>query len=536
MKQKAITVLYLLLTLSLSVQGQPLQVRSEMKEAKVFFQGAQIIREAQVRVPAGINELVFTRLPLEIDPSGIQVKATGQLTILSVNYRHNFLDSPELSREVRTLEDSLKFFRNRIDLNRAMLKVYEEEEAMLAANRSIGGSQTGVRVVDLRAAADFMRQRLQEVKTSWLKVKQEVDRDEERHNRIAQQLGLLRGRVTNQVGEISVMVSAAAPTNSNFSLAFGVANAGWQPIYDIRVADIDRDLELMLKASVFQNTGEDWNNVKLVFSTGNPQRWGLKPELSQWFLGFDQMATIRLRGANTLQKLDDGVQENEDFAIESARVMAQLTTALVERMEGRTTREYVINTPYNLPSGSEMRMVDLERNSLPAQYQYFVVPKISTDAFLVARVPNWQQFDLLPGYANLFFEGTFLGRTFINPVETADTLEVSLGIDQNIVVRRERMKDLTRKSLLGNRTTETIGWTISARNNKRVPITLNIQDQVPVSTHEDIDVTVDEMSGASLDKERGFVNWRFELKPAETQQRILRYTVRYPGNKRIILE
>ena len=535
MKKKSILVLSLLLTLGMAVQGQSLQVRSEMKEAMVFFQGAQLSREAQVRVPAGINELVFTQLPLDIDASSIQIKATGPITILSVSHRTNFLESPELSREIRQMEDSLRFYKNRIDLNRDMLKVYEEEEALLAANRSLGGSQVGVKVTEIQAAADFLRKRLQEIKTNALKVRQEVEKDQERHTRITQQLSRLRGRSANRMGEVVVQVSATAAVNASFTLNYNVFSAGWQPVYDIRVADIDRPLELMLKANAFQNTGEDWNNVKLTFSTGDPRQWGQKPQLSQWYLRFDE--EIAVMGYGTQRKI---MELNETVVFDAEMVpgiaIAQSAADFVQVQEGRVTREFIVNTPYNLPSGDDRRVVELENNSLPAMYEYFVVPKYNPDAFLVARVPDWQQYALLPGEANMFFEGTFLGKTFIDPGVTTDTLELSLGRDRNIVVKRERMKDQTRRSFLGNRTTETVGWEISARNNKRVAIILNIQDQVPVSTQQDIEVSVEEMSGAKYDGERGFVTWRLELKPAESQQRNLRYSVRYPRNKKITLE
>jgi uncharacterized protein (TIGR02231 family) len=535
MKIKALTAISLLLTLGLAVQGQSLQVRSEMKEAMVFFQGAQLSREAQVRVPAGINELVFTQLPLDIDASSIQIKATGPITILSVSHRTNFLESPELSREIRQMEDSLRFYKNRIDLNRAMLKVYEEEETMLAANRSLGGSEVGVKVTELQAAADFLRKRLQEIKTNALKVRQDVDKDEERHTRITQQLSRLRGRSSSRMGEVVVQVSATAAVNSSFTLNYNVFSAGWQPVYDIRVADIDRPLELMLKANAFQNTGEDWNNVKLTFSTGDPHQWGQKPQLSQWFLRFDEEIAVMGYGTRLkIQELNEVMVFDAEMA--QAPTTAQSAADIVQVQEGRVTREFIVNTPYNLPSGGDRRVVELESSNLPAQYEYFVVPKHNPDAFLVARVPDWQQYALLPGEANMFFEGTFLGKTFIDPGVTTDTLELSLGRDRNIVVKRERMKDQSRRSFLGNRTTETVGWEISARNNKRVAIILNIQDQVPLSTQQDIEVNVEETSGAAFDKDRGFLTWRMELKPGENQTRILRYSVRYPRNKKITLE
>ena len=538
MKLNFLISIFLLVALAVNAQDQPVQVTSEIKEATIFFQGAQLTREAQVRVPAGINELVFTQLPLDIDASSIQIKSTGALTILSVSYRTNYLESPGVSRDIRQLEDSLRFYKNRLDLNRATLKVYEEEEALLAANRSLGGSQQGVQVAELKAAADFLRQRLQEIKTQWLKVRQEVEKDEERYNRISQQLSRLRGRSSNQVGEVVVQVSANAAVNSSFWLSYNIFQAGWEPVYDIRVADIDQDLELMLKANAYQNTGEDWKNVSLTFSTGNPRQWGQKPQLSRWFLRY-QEDVVALRGRAPGVALQEVlIVENYDVETAAAPSAANNTTteAFVEVQEGHTTREFVVNTPYNLASGSHRRVVELEAHSLPAQYEYYVVPKLDRDAFLVARVAEWQDYALLPGEANLFMEGTFLGKTFINPAMTTDTLELSLGRDQNIVVRRERIRDQSRRNFLGNRTTETVGWEISARNNKRVPITLTIQDQVPLSTQEDIEVTAEEISGAAYDKERGFVTWRLDLRPGENQQKTLRYAVRYPRNKRIILE
>lgn len=538
MKLKSVISLYLLLAPCLWALGQPVQVTSEMKEATVFFQGAQLTREAQARVPAGINEIVFTQLPLDIDASSIQVKAAGALTILSVSHRTNFLESPALSREIKQMEDSLRYYKNRLDLNRATLKVYEEEEALLAANRSLGGSQQGVQVAELRAAADFLRQRLQEIKTNWLKVRQDVEKDEERYNRINQQLSRLRGSSSTQVGEIVVQVSANAAVNAGFVLNYNIYQAGWQPIYDVRVADVDKDLELMLKANAFQNTGEDWKNVRLKFSTGNPRQWGQKPQLSQWFLRYeeDRITMQAFRAGRALNEVYVMEAEEAEYAPAPKVADAATAEAYVQVQEGRTTREFVVNTPYNLPSGRDQRVVELEGHSLPAQYEYFVVPKINTDAFLVARVADWQDYALLPGEANLFMEGTFLGKTFIDPGMTTDTLELSLGRDRNIIVKRERIKDQSKRNFLGNRTTDTVGWEISARNNKRLPITLTIQDQVPLSTQQEVEVTVEELSGAAFDRDRGFLSWRMELRPGETQQRTLRYAVRYPKNKRIILE
>jgi uncharacterized protein (TIGR02231 family) len=523
-------IFFVILMVPAIVMSNP--VVSQLESVKVFMQGAQISRKAQAQIPSGIHEIVISNLPVQIDPNSIQMRATGDFTILSVSHRINHLESPQVSGELRMLQDSLEYYKNQIEIKQGQLKVYEEEESMLLANKSVGGSETGVKVIDLRAMADFFRSRLGEIKQLQITTRRDIQQLQERHNRVKNQIGQIASRQNAPVGQIVVTTSAQRAVRGNFEFSFVSPQAGWHAVYDIRSEDINKPASLVMKANVYQDTGDDWNNIQLVLSTGSPLSGGQKPDLNTWFLRFVQPvpppAPKRMMESRSREPMVE-IMFDAEFLEEAQMVM-------VHHAETQTTREYHIQTPYNVPTGNRHQLVEVQKFDVPSVYEYYSVPKISNDVFLIGKLTGWEENLTLPGEANLFFEGTYVGKTYIDPSVTKDTIEISLGQDRGIVVERKRMIDFSRKGILGRRVTETVAWEISARNNKRQPITLNIQDQVPVSTDADIQVVVEERSGAIFNEATGVMNWKVSLAPSETTKKNLRYTVRYPSDKQVRLE
>ncbi|HSV88540.1 MAG TPA: DUF4139 domain-containing protein [Bacteroidales bacterium] len=537
------TALFLMVAFAGALAAEPRTIQSEVARATVFFQGAQITRTAQVALIAGTNHLVFTGLPADTDPLGIQLQATGGITIHSVNFRRNALTRPDVSLEARLLEDSLRFYRSRVNTNRAMIDVYQQEEALLAANRAIGSTTHGVDINELRSAADFLRQRLSDNKTKSLALNEQISSDQERITRILHQLARLNVQLRGEVGELVAVIEATAPVRSSIEITYFTGKAGWVPNYDLRVVDVGKNIDMLLKASVFQTTGEDWDNIRLAFSSGNPRQNNQLPELSRWFLDFDpaleevavvgygvEQARITLRGTNVV------AAEEAPQAFKDAEERAQTAADLVESVQGLTARTFEIAIPFSISSGGEPGLIELEKNSLPALFEYYAVPKLDPGVFLVAKVAGWQQYAFLSGEANIYMQGTYLGKTTINPATVLDTLKISLGRDPNIVVTRQRDLAFTERRLIGGRITENVGWGISLRNNNNIPVVVNIQDQLPVSTQEVIEVRTRELSGGSLVAETGFVNWTLNLAPASTQNLMFQYSVQYPRGRSVTLE
>jgi uncharacterized protein (TIGR02231 family) len=511
-------------------------VNSEITGVRVYTNGAEISRKAQAQVPAGTNEIVISGLPVDIDPQSIQMRGQGNFTILSVSHRTNYLESPQLTRTMRMLRDSLEYYKNQIDIQQSMLKVYEEEESLLLANKSIGGTDAGVNVADLRAMADFFRNRLGDVKKLQLDTRANIQKLQERHNRVRNQINQTGAQQNRQVGEIVITTIAERATRGNFEFSFITWQAGWNAVYDIRANDVNEPIELMMKASVRQSTGEDWSNVPLTLSTGNPGADFRVPTLSTWFLRYiTPMPPPPPRSARVQDYMIDAEPVME-YEAEDQAMTAKSVTELSMVQETRTTTEYRIDIPFTLVSGNKPQIVEVQKNELPAGYNYFAVPKLSREAFLLAKITGWEEYVRLPGETSIFFEGAYVGKSYLNPESTADTLEISLGNDRGVVLERNRLEEFSRKGILGRRTTETVAWELVVRNTRNREITINIQDQIPVSTDENIQVSLEESSGAEFAESTGKLSWNINLGPSETQKRTFRYSVRYPSDKQLRLE
>ncbi len=195
--------------------------------------------------------------------------------------------------------------------------------------------------------------------------------------------------------------------------------------------------------------------------------------------------------------------------------------------------EFEIDIPYSIPSDGKEQLVSMDEYELPAGYTYFVIPKLDKDAFLVADVTGWETVNLLPGTANIFFEGNYVGQTTLNPNETGDTLRVSFGRDNKVVVKREQLKDFTSKKFIATNKKVTYAYEITVRNTKQQAIKVEVQDQVPVSNNSGISVEVEEMSGAVYDSEKGKLTWKYDINPAETKTMRFIFSAKYPKGKTV---
>ena len=208
----------------------------------------------------------------------------------------------------------------------------------------------------------------------------------------------------------------------------------------------------------------------------------------------------------------------------------------VVQVENTTSVEFEIKTPYTIASENKTTVVEMEHYSLPAEYEYYCVPKADKDAFLLANIIDWEQYNLLEGEANIFFENTFVGKTILDVRYMSDTLNISLGRDKNVVVKREKVKEFTQTKFLSSKAEVTRNWKITVRNNKRQPVSMVLLDQIPVSTVSEIEVTAEKLSNGILNKETGEVKWKFTLPPAQKTEFDLLYKVRYPKDKNLTVE
>jgi len=263
------------------------------------------------------------------------------------------------------------------------------------------------------------------------------------------------------------------------------------------------------------------------------------PILNTWFIDFFTANELAVVGYGIKRKSAAPAMVEELQMADRSTVLkkeAQAPVAVVEKKVGEMSVTFDVAVPYSVASDGKVQTIEIQRTTTPAEYKYVTVPKMSTLAYLTGNITDWAKQSLLSGEATLYFENSFVGKSYLNVNQLTDTLTVSLGTDNSILVKREKRKDFTSRKVIGANKTETYSFLITVRNNKATPVKITVNDQIPVSSNSSIVVDAAELSGGKLNSETGTVKWDLELKPQEKKEIVLTYTVKYPKNQNVILE
>jgi hypothetical protein len=281
--------LLLLLFPLLATRGAEKPVTTRITAVKVFLSGAEVTRTGKVDLVKGTATLVFTGLSEEVDPANIQVSGSGAFTILGVQHRLNYLEEKQDRAEVTDLKDRIKVKEEDLARENSLLAVLDKEDARLAKNDVVGGQQ-GLSLDALSKVNEYLQARQEAIALKRLERQRAIADLNEQLGKLRLQLNQLQGKKVRATSEVLVEVSANSAVDAGITLKYMVRSAGWSPSYDIRVSDITRPLQLTYKAQVYQNTGEEWKEVELALSSGQPDKDAIMPELQPWRLDFGYAA------------------------------------------------------------------------------------------------------------------------------------------------------------------------------------------------------------------------------------------------------
>ena len=501
-------------------------------QATVYLNGAQITRSQTFELKKGTNKVLFKDLPLDMNGQSITASSDGKCTVVSVTHGTAYAKAEdkrisELYAKLRTLKDKLK-------MERSMLGVLTEEENLIRKNTQAQDGKM-FRAEDMKNAVLFFRERMSSLCGEKFDSQKRIDKLSEDISQIESQIGM--DDRDRQRSEVEIEVHCANDVTSELVISYFAQNAGWTPYYDIRAKDVEGPLSIASKALVYQTTGEDWNGVNIILSTGNPSLGGDLPELMPWYIDFFEPRKERSAHADAQAFNMKSVQRCEAMEDEclAAPAAAAYIPAATPR-ENMTSIEYPLPVPYTIPSSDVGKSVDIITHNVKAEYYYKSVRKLEKDVFLTAKVKDWEHLNLLAGNANIFFEDKYVGEIFIDPRRADEGLRISLGRDKNIMVTRVRGKDFIAPSAIGSTTKASREWTLTAKNLKKQKVEIVIEDQIPVSVNKGITVDAVTVSGAEHDKETGKLTWKFTLDPAGSKSFPVKYNVTYPKNRTVILE
>lgn len=288
-KKKYVLVCFLLATMAMFSQTKTKKVNSKIEKVIVFSQGAQVSRSANATFDSGKTELVFQGISPKIDKQSLQVKGKGRFTILSVIHQNNFLNTQQHRTEISKLETEKKEWELKKTTETNILSILKNEEGILSKNQVVGGTNSGLKTTDLREAVEFHRQRLIDLVKQKTEIEQKIMGIDTTLVKLDKQLKALNQSDENATSDIVVTVSATnAVANASFDIDYYVLDAGWYSNYDLRVEDVNSPINLLLKANIFQSSGEDWKDVNMSISSGNPTESGVAPTITPWYLDLNQ--------------------------------------------------------------------------------------------------------------------------------------------------------------------------------------------------------------------------------------------------------
>jgi uncharacterized protein (TIGR02231 family) len=528
--------------ISLQAQAQTKQ-KANIDHVTVFLSGAEIESSARVSLPQGESEVLFTNVAGDIMAQSISVGADNGIVIQSATAQNDYLGEENLSPKAQGIKDSLELLSIQRQTLQDKQAALNEQLAILKENRKVSGQNTGLSVIELQKLLDLVNSKMNTLSAESHSIARQTEKLDKRIEQMNRQLQEEQQKTYQPGGQLLVKFYAANAATANISISYVAPNAGWTPSYDLRVDKINTPVKLVYKANIYQNTGVKWTNVKMSLSTGNPNEGAEAPVLNPWYLSFytrpvyapapmAAMNAKRLNNAAGYSAKEEEVADGKVYTVDGMQLASGVSDHVAVDNSGINT-SYDIDLPYTIPTDGQNHIVSVKDYQLPATYRYFVAPKADRDAFLQARVTDWGDLSLIPASTNIFFEGAYVGQGYIDMRNVQDTLNLSLGRDKKIIVRRENDKNYRSVKTIGSNMRRSYGYTIEVRNTKKEAIDLVVLEQFPISNDKDISVEDKQASGASINDETGAVKWELKLKPAELQTLKLNYTVKYPKDKTV---
>lgn len=533
MLRTTLCLVALLCWTSLLSAEPPTEKTSTIESVTVYPQNAKVTRLANVKVGQGETELLFTGISSKFLTNSVQVKlGNSKASIVSVTPRINYLKEVENSKRAQVLEDSSQIIERKLALMKIQLDGLNARRSVLMDNNPLASAEKqGFTIAEMQQFMAFREKNLVAVDTEIYELKEANKKFNEQYQRLQRALQQINGKLKVPSGEVLLKVKSSQALSMEVSLSFVVSGASWVPIYDLRSKSIEEPVQLHYKAKVRQSTGYDWKNVQLLLSTSNPTQNNERPILSPSYVDLADTYVHRnskgiARGRSSSAPNMNSYGAYRDAPDESDEEVSSILADIVP-----SSFEFLLDNKQTIPSDNEQHVVEINKHELPAVYEYHTVPKVNKGAFLLAKITDYGQYKLLRGKANIFFEGTYIGESEINPEITTDTMPLSFGLDERIVVNREQVLDKTSKKTIGFNKKEELVYEISVRNNKSEAISIEVLDQVPISRNNDLEVELLEGDKGDYSEKYGSILWRLTIPPNETKKIRLSYSLKYPKSK-----
>ncbi len=547
MKRHSLFAFLFLLSANLFFAQKPIYTKAKVTAVKVYRNSAELQNTVNFSVPSGISEIVIGNISEEINEKTIQIGVNSKnISILSSQFTDDYSTDFKMDTtnpQIKKVNDSIKIVENLISKNRIELDANKKAVELLDKNQTVLVGSNSSNVAQLTQLTEFYTNKRIELENKLVSLKTKGDDLSKKLSRLKSSLKTKEQKEAEEFADGVIVLKLMSPTAGNIKLNINYLtdNVSWKPYYEIKTDKISAPLDVTFKAIVKQNTGLDWKGVKLTLINGNSSRNNYAPVVDPWFIYAqspkereiyreeriaDKAAAIKIRGMGSVNAKEYDVQSNALEGRVEEVVVTSYAGFNVNANELNTS--YDIDIPYDILSNNEDHLISLYQQKIPADYQYFTAPNYRREAYLLAKVKDFSKYHLVSAPASVIFENMYIGETRVSPDQTNNEMNITLGNDPKISIRREDIQDKSGEKFLSSYREKVVTYDLIIKNNKKEQISMEIKDRFPLSNNEAVKIEVLDKSGATKDDEKGFLTWNIKLSPSETKKLRVSYKVRYP--------
>jgi uncharacterized protein (TIGR02231 family) len=549
------------------IQAADNTIETRVNMVTVYARHALVKRTAELTLPAGEHHLVLGLLPANVRRETIQAGGRGAFSLRDINVVDVLREKSGDERGQALIAALEQMSASLQDLQDQLERLEQEKEYLeKAAEKFLEKREKGGEAVELGPE-------------NWLKITRELrqkraEMDQERRTterrkaklelekaKTEQELSDLQGEQQEKFPRLELTIDVKAAGRIELDLTYLVEGAGWGPQYELRVAGKERTMTVIYQAKVWQNTGEDWRNVRLSLSTANPDLTSKHPDLRPWPVNILPPPAPPVM-AKASQPGAEGMQQNYQEIVVRANMtntyqvdgssmadrrsqtppLPEMELAAAGVSSGTTAELYQIDGRSTIASDNQVHKVGIMTRTLPLNFRYSTVPKLSAKAYLKAKAVNTTPYTLLPGQASVFLDQSFVTTTTLGRIARDESFWTFLGADDDIQVEYKLLnKTLGDKGFLSKKNTLTFESLTTITNRKQTAEEIVVWDQIPLSGDEDVRVTLQkpkykEDSDQLKMTQANYLEWLYQLQPNEKTEIPLSFTIEYPLGKEITIK
>jgi uncharacterized protein (TIGR02231 family) len=518
-------------------------VMSRIDAVTVYPDGATVTRIIRVDLPPGDSVLRARDFPPALDPASLRVEGDGQarLVIGSIDARPPRADRPPLDPALENRIEALRDERGGFDDKIEAATARKEFARHFAETSPAGIGDKG----EARPLPEW-RQAFVAVEEEVAAANAAIREAGRRQREIDRELARLeaqRNADPPRKMEVRIDLTAEAATPATLRVSYSVRGARWSPVYDARLDSVARDrkpaLELVRRAEIDQNTGEDWRDVDLAVSTVRTARGGAAPDLRPLIVRYPMpprpLAEPRAAAPRMAAESVKPPAPESEMKLAGSIAAEEREAALDS---GGFQVLFRIPERISIAADEGAKSFRLASTTIAPELLVRATPALDSTGFLEASFKHDEDAPLLPGRIAIYRDGIFVGRGQMTLTAKEQQVRLGFGADDNVRIERTVLnRSEGAIGLITTSKTDLREFKIAVRNGHDVPIRMAIEDQLPVSEIDDVKVEMLPGSTAPTERDvrgrRGVVAWNFDLGPGEARDIRFGWRVRWPSDKSV---